>query len=181
MASEFSVIELRRRFASAFPPQPLIYWGDLFDSAGIGWGAFIVAARMPVWSPLFLVAGVISVFALLRATIFIHEIAHLKEGNLVGFVFAWHIVVGLPLLLPSLMYVGSHNDHHRQPTFGTIHDPEYAPLAHWSRFHILRSFVALAFVPFLLLLRWGVLGPLSFFIPPLRHWLIEKSILCLSL
>jgi hypothetical protein len=40
-------------------------------------------------------------------------------------------------------------------------DPEYAPLAHWSRFHIL-LFVALAFVPFLLLLRWGVLGPLSF-------------------
>lgn len=112
-------------------------------------------------------------FALLRATIFIHEIAHLKERTLVGFVFAWHLVIGLPLLLPSLMYVGSHNDHHRLPTFGTIHDPEYVPLAHWSRVRILSSFIALAFVPFLLLLRWGILGPLSFIIPPLRYWLIE--------
>src|ERR1043166_1052867 len=153
MVNEIPIIELRRRFANAFPPKPLIYWSDLFVSAGVGWGSFLVAGGTLVRSPLFFVAATISVFALLRATIFIHEIAHLKERTLVGFVFAWHLVIGLPLLLPSLMYVGSHNDHHRQPTFGTSHDPEYVPLAHWSRFHILSSFITLAFVPFLLLLR----------------------------
>jgi len=89
-----------------------------------------------------------------------------------GFSTAWHCLVGLPLLLPSLMYLGSHNDHHRQLTFGTIHDPEYAPLAHWSHFLLVRFFLGLVIVPFLLMLRWGILGPLSFLLPPLRRWVI---------
>jgi hypothetical protein len=73
------------------------------------------------------------------------------------------------------MYVGSHNDHHRQATFGTRADPEYAPLAQWSRSRILGSVVSLVFVPSLLMLRWGVLGPLSFMSRPLRRLLIERA------
>ena len=73
------------------------------------------------------------------------------------------------------MYVGSHNDHHRQPTFGTSCDPEYAPLAHRSWRRILWFVVSLVFVPALLILRWGVLGPLAFFLPPLRRLLIERA------
>jgi hypothetical protein len=53
MLREFSTTALRRRFANAFPPQPLLYWSDLLASAGIGWGMFIVSARAPFGSSVF--------------------------------------------------------------------------------------------------------------------------------
>jgi fatty acid desaturase len=175
MPSEFSVSELRRRFANAFPPQPWIYWSDLFASTSIGWGAFVPGARADFGSPLQVGLTVVAVVALLRAAIFIHEIAHLRNGCLPGFSLAWHLCVGLPLLLPSVMYEGSHNDHHRQSIFGTVTDPEYVPIAYWSYFQILWFVLSLVFVPLLLILRWGMLGPVSFFVPSLRRLLIERA------
>lgn len=175
MPSEFSAAELRRRFANAFPSQPWIYWSDLFVSAGIGWGAFVLGAGAPFGSPFHLGATIIAVLALLRASIFIHEIAHLRRDSLPGFSLVWHILVGLPLFSPSIMYEGSHNDHHRQVTFGTSADPEYAPIAYWGRFHMIRFVLFLVFVPALLTLRWGILGPISFLVPPLRWVLIERA------
>jgi fatty acid desaturase len=121
------------------------------------------------------VATTVAVVALLRAAVFIHELAHLKRGALPGFETTWHLLVGLPLLLPSLMYVGSHSDHHRQTTFGTTADPEYAPIARWDYRRIAWFIVSVLAIPFLLLLRWGVLGPLSCFIPSLRRLLIERA------
>jgi fatty acid desaturase len=175
MSSKFSATEFRRRFANAFSPRPLFYWSDLFVSVVIGWVAFTIAAQTPPGALLHLTTMLIAVCALLRAAIFIHEIAHLRDGALPGFGLVWNLVVGFPFLLPSLMYVGSHNDHHRQPTFGTSHDPEYVPIAHWRRGRILWFVVSVVFVPALLILRWGMLGPLSFFIPPLRRWLIARA------
>lgn len=175
MSQEFSVAELRRQFATAFAPRPLLYWGDLCVSAGVGWGAFIIAAEVPPGALLHLTATTIALCALLRAAVFIHEIAHLRNGVLPGFELVWNLFVGFPFLLPSLMYVGSHTAHHRQPTFGTSHDPEYAPIGCWSRGRILWFIVSVVFVPALLILRWGILGPLSFFIPPLRRLLIAHA------
>ena len=34
-----------------------------------------------------------------------------------------------PLLIPSFMYEGVHNQHHAKTYYGTIDDPEYLPLA----------------------------------------------------
>lgn len=175
MLQDFSASRLRRRFANAFSPRPLLYWSDCFVSASIGWGAFTIAAEAPFSSLLYVTVTMIAICALLRASVFIHEIAHLRDGSLPGFAMAWNLFIGCPLLLPSLMYVGSHNEHHRQPTFGTSHDPEYVPLAQWSRQRILWFVVSLVFVPLLLILRWGVLGPLSFLIPPLRRFLITRA------
>ncbi|MBI3248241.1 MAG: fatty acid desaturase [Deltaproteobacteria bacterium] len=175
MQRTFSVVELRRQFASAFSPHPLIYWSDLLASAGIGWTAFALGARLPWGSLAYVCATTVAVLALLRAAVFIHEIAHFKEGALPGFVAGWHLLVGFPLLLPSLMYVGSHNDHHRQQTFGTLDDPEYAPLAHWSHWRILWFVLSVSFVPVLLWLRWGVVGPLAWLVPPLRRLLVARA------
>lgn len=175
MSSEISATELRRRFANAFPPRPGIYWIDLFLSVGLGWSAFVLGAGKPFGSLLHIATTVIAVLALLRASIFIHEISHLRRGSLPGFSCAWHLLVGLPLFSPSIMYEGSHNDHHRQVTFGTGADPEYAPIAYWSRFHIVRFVLLVVFVPALLALRWGVLGPVAFFVPPLRRLLIARA------
>lgn len=175
MQRTFSVAELRRQFASAFPPNPAIYWSDLLASSMIGWSALALATRMPWGSALHVCATTMAVLALLRASIFIHEIAHCKEGALPGFVAGWHLLVGFPLLLPSLMYVGSHNDHHRQQTFGTVDDPEYAPLAHWPSWRILWFVLSVSFVPGLLCLRWGIGGPLAWLVPPLRRALVARA------
>jgi fatty acid desaturase len=166
---------LRRQFATAFRPNPWIYWSDLCVSAGIGWGALTIGSTIPLGSPLHLVVTLIAVVALLRAAVFIHELAHLKAQALPGFAVAWHLSVGLPFLLPSLMYVGSHSEHHRQSSFGTVADPEYAPITRWGRVRIGWFIVSVLFVPFLLLARWAVLGPLSYGFSPLRRFLIERG------
>lgn len=175
MSNQSTDTELRRRFANAFRPRPRLYWGDLLASAGVGWTAFVISATAQDGSFLYGAATVVAVTALLRAAIFIHELAHLKRGALPGFETAWHVLVGLPFLLPSLMYVGSHGDHHRQTTFGTAADPEYAPLARWSRLRIVWFVISVLAVPPLLMVRWGVLGPLSFFIPQLRRLVVERA------
>lgn len=175
MSNQSTAIELRRRFANAFRPRPRLYWSDLLVSAGVGWVAFVVSARAQGDFLLYLVATVVAMTALLRAAIFIHELAHVKRGALPGFETAWHLLVGFPFMLPSLMYVSSHSDHHRQTTFGTAADPEYAPMARWSRLRIVWFVISVLAVPPLLMLRWGVLGPLSFFIPPLRRLVVERA------
>jgi fatty acid desaturase len=175
MLYDSSVADFRRRFANAFWPSPWIYWGDLLLSASIGWGAFVVSAQTFFGTFLFWVATGVAVVALLRAAIFIHELTHLKRGAVPGFEIGWHVLVGLPLLLPSLMYVGAHRDHHRQTTFGTVQDPEYLPLAHWGSLRIFGFVLAMCIVPPLLVIRWGIVGPLSYVIPPLRQWLIARA------
>lgn len=169
-----SLSVVRRRFASTFSPNPLIYWCDLLISSIVGWSAFLIAATAPTVSLLYVIATLVAIVALLRAAIFIHELSHMKRGTVPGFELAWNLLVGIPFLLPSLMY-DSHGDHHRQATFATVHDPEYAPIAQWSRIRVAGFVVSTLVVPILLLLRWGVVGPLSFFLSPLRHFLIAHA------
>jgi fatty acid desaturase len=114
------------------------------------------------------------VFPLQRAVLFIHELAHLKASQLPYFELGWHLAVGLPLQVPSLMYVGSHADHHKRSAFGTRVDPEYARIASWPRWRIVQFVLGVAYVPFALPLRWGIGAPLSYAIPPLRKLLVER-------
>jgi fatty acid desaturase len=58
--------------------------------------------------------------------------------------------------------------------YGTHEDPEYVPIAHWSRGKVVRSVLAVAFVPLSLPFRWGLLGPLSHLVPPLRRLVVGK-------
>ncbi|MBM4256127.1 MAG: fatty acid desaturase [Deltaproteobacteria bacterium] len=166
--------DLRRQFVTAFFPISWLYWCDLLLSTFIGWGAFVVAMNAPFLSFLYIAATTTAIIALLRATIFIHELAHLKRGSIPGFELAWNLLVGVPFLLPSVMY-DSHGDHHRQATFATAHDPEYAPIAQWSQFHIFRFVAGMIFVPALLALRWGVFGGPSLLLPPLRRFLLTRA------
>ncbi len=175
MQNQLIAAELRQQFVNAFQPRPWIYWSDLLASAGIGWSAFVAGVGLPFGSLPYLAALIVAVAALLRAAVFIHELAHLKRGTLPGFEVVWHLLVGLPFLLPSLMYVGSHSDHHRQTTFGTVNDPEYASIAHWGRIRIAWFIIAAIAVPPLLALRWGLLGPLSFLTPLSRRFVIERT------
>jgi fatty acid desaturase len=73
-----------------------------------------------------------------------------------------------------VMYVGSHGDHHKRSIYGTADDPEYEAIAHWSPVRIVASTVTMPFLPAALALRWGVLGPLSRVIPPMRRFVVQS-------
>ncbi|NNL66049.1 MAG: fatty acid desaturase [Myxococcales bacterium] len=163
---------LRRRFAAAHRLRPGVFWADLAVSAGIGWTAFAVAGLAPTGSARSLAALLIATLALYRAVLFIHEIAHLRRGSVPGFEVVWNLLVGLPLMVPSLMYVGSHREHHDITRYGTELDPEYEPIASWRPLRIAASFLVMPILPPLLALRWGVIGPISRLVPPLRPFVV---------
>jgi fatty acid desaturase len=171
-ALELTPAALRRRFAHAFEVRRPLYWFDLLASAAIGWAAF--AASGWLGRPhLALAALAVATLALYRAVLFIHELAHLRTGAVPGFPLAWNLVAGLPLLTPSILYVGTHTDHHRRSTYGTARDPEYESIAHWSPLRIVASTLLMPLLPALIALRWAVLAPLGWLLPPLRRRLIR--------
>jgi fatty acid desaturase len=170
--TDLSAGTLRRRFAEAFEPRPGIYWCDLLASAGVGWAAFYASGR--TGSPASAAAALaVSILALYRAVLFIHELTHLRSGAVRGFAWVWNAVAGFPLMVPSVMYVGTHADHHKRSTYGTTLDPEYEPIAHWSPLRILASTAVMPLLPAALALRWAVIGPVSWLVPPLRPFVMR--------
>jgi fatty acid desaturase len=160
-------------------PNAKIFWADLVLTALIGWAAFGAALVLSPYaaSLSLIVAGL----AFYRGLCFIHEITHIRAKTLPGFETAWNLLFGAPLLLPSFVYVGVHQDHHRLATYGTAQDPEYMPFAKSNLMTIV--FVAHSLlIPAFLFLRFVVLGPIAILLPPLHRWLaIHASSLCMNL
>ncbi len=153
-------------------PRPAVYWTDMLASAALGYGALVATGLLPgAWAVL---AGVVAVLALYRASLFIHEISHMKHSAVPGFKAGWNAVIGVPLFAPSFMYEGVHNLHHARTRYGTVDDPEYLPLALMKPWTV-PLFVALAaLAPVGFLLRYAVLTPLSFVVPGLRRVVVER-------
>jgi fatty acid desaturase len=80
----------------------------------------------------------------------------------------------VPLLVPSFLYEGVHVDHHRPQLYGTSRDPEYVPFSRRSPLVMLGYVVASALVPVGLVIRFGVLAPLSAVVPPLRRLVVTR-------
>jgi fatty acid desaturase len=165
-----AAVELTRDLGHA---SPIIYWGDLLASVFLGYGSLYLTVKASSTGFL-LITALVSALALYRAGSFIHELTHIKHSSLPGFRFGWNLLVGVPLLVPAFMYEGVHTLHHARTRYGTADDPEYLPLA-LMRPYTLSFFVIIsAFAPLALLLRFAVLAPLSFLVPPLRRLLIER-------
>jgi len=154
-------------------PVARIYWADLIVSALTGYGALAAAIFAPS-TPLAIAAGVLAAIALFRAGSFIHELTHIKKGALPGFRLVWNIIVGIPMLIPSFMYEGVHNQHHGKTYYGTIDDPEYLPLASMHPWSLPVFLVAAALAPIGLFIRFAILAPLSLFSKPLRRRVVER-------
>jgi fatty acid desaturase len=153
--------------ADLFRPRPAVYYADLAASAAAGWGALVLAAW--AWPrPWAAVAFALAVVALYRVGTFIHEITHIRPGTVPGFVFAWNALVGVPLLVPSMMYVGVHGVHHAKAHYGTSRDPEYLVVDGWPAWKIALWVLRAAVLPVALVLRFLVLAPLSLVHPRLR-------------
>jgi fatty acid desaturase len=154
-------------------PKAAIYWADMLGSALLGYAALFAA--MSVQPTLFAVGcGLLAVLALYRAGSFIHELTHIKKNAVKGFRFTWNLVVGVPLLLPSFMYEGVHNQHHAKRYYGTIDDPEYLPLALMHPWTLPLFLVAAALAPIGMLIRFGILAPLSLLSPNLRNVVVGR-------
>ncbi len=157
----------RQLVADLLRPDPRRFWSDFALGAALAWGTFLAACVAEPWSPAMWAWLAAAALAWYRVSIFIHELAHLRQHELPGFRTAWNALVGVPLLLPSAMYEGVHHGHHRKATFGTRNDPEYLALA-GRRGSILLFAAAGALLPLLLLARTLLLAPLAFAVPAWR-------------
>ena len=154
-------------------PDGRIYWADMLGSALLGYAA-LFAAMFVRSTPIALAAGLVAILALFRAGSFIHELTHIKKGAVKGFRLVWNLIVGVPLLIPSFMYEGVHNQHHAKTYYGTADDPEYLPLARMQPWTLPLFLVAAALAPVGMLIRFGILAPLSMFSPKLRSIVVGR-------
>jgi len=172
---EFPLREAHHLVRDLMTPKPWIYWTDFLFHITLGWSAFFTALLSPAFSLWQLGGFVVAVLALYRSAVFVHELAHLKKGSFKNFRLAWNILCGTPFLIPSFTYDGVHNDHHKPDVYGTNADGEYLPFA-TRRPAEMVVYVLLSFlIPVFLVVRFVLLTPLSYMIPPLRKIIWERA------
>ncbi|WPB58949.1 fatty acid desaturase [Xylophilus sp. GOD-11R] len=153
---------------------PAIYWTDFLLSAGIGWAMTAVYFLATPWSALQIGAFLLAAFLFFRAGTFIHEIVHMPSGQMVWFKRAWNILLGVPFLMPWVMY-SNHVEHHNHRRFGTPTDGEYLPLGSSPIGETVKYLAQAPLLPLFMMVRFGVLGPLSWFNAKLRHWVLTRA------
>ena len=153
--------------------KPSVYWADLIGSALLGY-AGLFGAIFGGSTLVAIAAGILAVLALYRAGSFIHELTHVKPNAVPGFRLVWNLIVGIPLLVPSFMYEGVHNQHHAKRYYGTVNDPEYLPLALMKPWTLPVFLIAAALAPIGMLVRFGILAPLSLLSAKLRETVVAK-------
>lgn len=151
-----------------------IFWADLLLSCLVGWAAFVAAVVLPAFSLTAILATLVAVFCLYRGLCFVHEVSHQSHRSLPGFEAAYNALVGFPFLMPSFVYVGVHQSHHKVSVYGTEGDPEYLPFA--QSWLMTTSFALESFlIPGILLLRFLLLTPIGFVSPRFHQWLVVHA------
>ena len=170
MAMLRAAVELTRDISAA---RPEIYWPDMLISAAVGYAGLAGAILLSGWAAW--ASGLLAVFTLYRALLFIHELTHIHKTALPGFRLVWNLLVGVPMLTPSYMYEGVHTLHHARTRYGTAEDPEYMPLALMEPWRLPAFIVISMLLPIGLLIRSALLVPLGAIIPPLRKLVWERA------
>lgn len=152
----------------------LVYWTDFGLSAGLAWAATYVYFTAPAWSVAQIAAFLVASVLFYRAGTFMHELVHLQPGQLVWFGRAWNLLIGIPLVMPWILY-RNHVDHHSARTFGTVDDGEYLPLAVSPLSEMLKYLAQAPLLPLLSILRFGVIGPISVLHPRLREFVLTAA------
>ena len=166
-----AAVELTRDLAEA---RAAIYWPDMLASALLGYAGLAGAILLEnPWAAL--ASGLVSALALYRALLFIHELTHIHKTALPGFRLGWNLLVGIPMLTPSLMYENVHTLHHARTRYGTAEDPEYLPLGLMKPWSLPLFIVIALLLPVGLLIRSAVLVPLGAVILPLRRLVWERA------
>ncbi len=158
-----------------FRHKPHFYFLDLFLCLVLGYGGAAVYLTLSWKHPVLEVVSLVTAAAaLFRLGCFIHEIAHMPRGAMRAFKVAWNITAGIPLGIPSFLYL-NHLHHHSTKTYGTSGDGEYLPLRQEGGWKV---FLSLLQIPLTLLLvpyRFLILVPATLLIPGGRPWLLKNA------
>lgn len=155
-----------------FERSPAIYWLDFLLSVGTAWALTAVYFTAPAWSALQVLAFAVAGVLFYRAGTFIHEIVHMPGGQMLWFKRAWNLLLGVPLLMPWILY-RNHTEHHNHRQFGTPADGEYLPLASSHLLETIKYLAQAPLLPLFMLLRFGVATPLSWLGGArLREWVL---------
>lgn len=173
--ADFPLKEARDLVKDLMKPKQAIYWIDFLFSTLLGAAAFAVTVISETFSPLGIMAYLVATFALYRSVIFIHEIVHFKKGAMPTFKLFWNVACGFFVLVPSYMYQGVHLDHHKRDIYGTREDGEYLPFGVQNPWKNVWYAVSSVFLPGLVILRYVILTPLGWLIPPLGRLLWQRA------
>ncbi len=168
------VREAHAQVHDLFERRAHLYWIDLLITACIAWAATYFYFSLTWGSALQIAAFGVAGIALYRAGTFMHEIIHMPRSEMTGFKRAWNLLIGIPLLMPWILY-RNHIEHHSRAHFGTPRDGEYLPLAAAPLRETVIYLLRLPFLPLMALARFAIAGPISRFSPPFRSWLLRKG------
>lgn len=169
----FSIGEAHAIVRDLFRRRPAIYFIDLAITMLIVYASGLVyfeTGRGPVQ----LLSGAVCAAALFRAGMFIHEIQHMRRGEMVPFIVVWNLVYGIPMLLPSFMYA-NHRDHHDWRSYATERDAEYSDFVTGPKWQIASHFLVAFVVPVAVVLRFLILAPAALMWPRLRRWVLRYA------
>lgn len=167
-----SINQSRALVNDLFTHRRWIYWTDLLITLTIGYSMAGVYFRSPLFSWMQMISFTICGFALFRAGSYVHEIAHLRNGQMLGFRIAWNLLCGIPMIMPSHFYE-NHIDHHNSHLYGTEHDGEYLPLGSGTLRDVFWFFAQVPVLPAYIALRL-LFAPLTFLHPRLRTFALER-------
>lgn len=168
-----SMAEARSLITDLTARRQWIYWIDLAACVLIGYTAFLLCPADHLLSPLAIGYMTIAALAFYRAVLFVHEIVH-APSELRWFSVVWHVVCGIPLLVPQFTYE-FHQDHHGSRTYGTAEDGEYVPYATEPRWRVIALPFTALLGPLVFVLRFLVLAPLSWLIPGIRSYVLTRA------
>ncbi len=166
--------DARALVGDLYQRRPAVYWTDFLLSISGAWGLAVAYFLAPAWSAVQLVAFGLSATLFLRAGTFMHELIHMPRGQAAWFGRVWNLMLGIPLLMPWILY-WNHADHHSVRRFGTPADGEYLPLASSPLRETFKYLSQVPLLPLIMLIRFGVVGPLSFLHPRLREWVLTAA------
>ncbi|MGV0804552.1 fatty acid desaturase family protein [Mycolicibacterium setense] len=168
-----SMAEARSLIADLTARRRWIYWVDLIACVVIGYAAFLLCPAGRLLSPIAIGCMVIAALAFYRAVLFVHEIVHAPD-ELRWFSVVWHVVCGIPLLVPQFTYE-FHQEHHGSRTYGTAEDGEYVPYATEPRWRVIALPFTALLGPLVFVLRFLVLAPLSWLVPRIRPYVLTRA------
>ncbi len=152
----------------------VLYWTDFLLSVAGAWSLALYFFVTPSWGVLPVLALLGAALLFFRAGTFIHEIIHFRAGELQWFARVWNLLLGIPLLMPWIIYK-NHIEHHSVRYFGTPDDGEYLPLAAAPAGETIKYLLQAPILPLLTMLRFGVIGPLSWLHRGLREWVLTAA------
>ncbi len=166
-----------------FHPSAWRYWIDFFGCLIPAYvaSAIFLGATMGSWQQL--LSYPVALFFLYRLGSLVHEVCHLKHGEMNAYKLAWNLLAGIIIFSPSPFFTRHHRDHHSTHYFGTTDDPEYF-LSMYHRGNVLGIFMLIGkmlITPLVVFLRF-LLVPLIWLVHGWREWtLVHASSLSMAL